>query len=259
MHHPNNLKPKHVYSLLGKWRNGEDAIAIGTIKNRLATLRWLSDKVSNSGFIRSTNDAYDLPNRSYVGPDKSLDFDSGKLANIPDDRVRLSAELQKHFGLRREEAIKFTVSFADRGDHIKLKSSWCKGGRERTIPVFTQEQRNLLNSIKTAVGNSSLIPSHLKYVQQMRIFEKQMHAVGLGRTHGARHMYAQRRYEELTKEVQTRITGYELGGFKCPAQGGLKPGEMLDSDKSIDREVRQIISRELGHERIQVTAQYLGG
>ena len=93
----------------------------------------------------------------------------------------------------------------------------------------------------------------------MRIFEKQMHAVGLGRTHGARHMYAQRRYRELTREIQTRVTGLDLYGFNCPAQGGLKPAQMHQSDREIDREARQILSRELGHERIQITAQYLGG
>ena len=26
LHHPNNLKPKHVYSLLGKWRGGEEKL-----------------------------------------------------------------------------------------------------------------------------------------------------------------------------------------------------------------------------------------
>jgi integrase len=53
----------------------------------------------------------------------------------------MSLELQQAFGLRREEAMNFQPSFADRGDHIMLKASWTKGGKERIIPVRTEAQR----------------------------------------------------------------------------------------------------------------------
>ena len=45
--------------------------------------------------------------------------------------VRLSIRLQAAFGLRREESIKFNPSYAIQDDHIRLKSSWTKGGRAR--------------------------------------------------------------------------------------------------------------------------------
>jgi Integrase len=57
-----------------------------------------------------------------------------QLDKVRDEHVRMSLELQQAFGLRREEAMKFQPSFADRGDHLVLKASWTKGGRERTIP-----------------------------------------------------------------------------------------------------------------------------
>jgi hypothetical protein len=38
------------------------------------------------------------------------------------------------FGLRREEAIKFSPSCADRGSRIVLKASTTKGGRPRADP-----------------------------------------------------------------------------------------------------------------------------
>ena len=57
-----------------------------------------------------------------------LVLDRAKLAQVRDERVRLSLELQAAFGLRREEAIKFRVADADRGDRIALRPSWCKGG-----------------------------------------------------------------------------------------------------------------------------------
>lgn len=257
--HPSQFKAKHVYSLLEKWQDPVKPLSIGTIKNRLGSLRWAGEKSGNTGFIRSSNDYYGIERRSFVGEDKALEFTHEKLAAITDDRVRFSAELQKHFGLRREEAIKFVVSYADRTTHIHLKSSWCKGGRERDIPVVTKEQTQLLKRIRAAVGVGSLIPERMKYIEQLKVFEKQMHRAGLGKTHGARHLYAQTRYTQLTAEIQNRITGKDLDGFKAVCAGGVKPAQMDKQDRMIDREARQTLSRELGHDRIQICSIYLGG
>ena len=67
------------------------------------------------------------------------------LDKIRDAHVRMSLELQRAFGLRREEAIKFSPSYADRGDHLELKASWTKGGKARVIPIRTAEQREVVN------------------------------------------------------------------------------------------------------------------
>jgi hypothetical protein len=63
--------------------------------------------------------------------------------------------------------------------------------------------------------------------------------------HGLRHAYAQIRYEELTD-------------WACPAAGGPTSRELTHEQLERDREARLTISRELGHEREQVTAAYLG-
>lgn len=63
--------------------------------------------------------------------------------------------------------------------------------------------------------------------------------------HGLRHHYAQSRYVALT-------------GWKAPAAGGVLSKELTPMQRSQDRTARQIISRELGHERTQITATYLG-
>ncbi len=54
-----------------------------------------------------------------------------------------SVQLQRHFGLRREEAMKIQPSAADQGDCLYLKTSWTKGGRPRTIPITTTIQREI--------------------------------------------------------------------------------------------------------------------
>jgi hypothetical protein len=67
----------------------------------------------------------------------------------------------------------------------------------------------------------------------------------MSKCHGLRHGYAQRRYQELT-------------GWKSPAAGGPKSAELTPGQKEKDLEARLMISRELGHEREQITAVYLG-
>src|SRR5690606_8600707 len=132
-----------------------------------------------------------------------------KLSRINDPYVRLSLELQRTFGLRREEAIKFRPSYADRGDHIQLKASWTKGGKERTLPIRNTEQREVLDRVWQRAGNRALIPAERSYIQQQRVYVRQTMNVGLSNMHGLRHAYAQRRYLELT-------------GWLCPAAGGPK-------------------------------------
>ncbi len=57
----------------------------------------------------------------------------------------LGLELQRLFGLRAEECIKFIPTVADRGDSVFLSKSWTKGGIERFIPIQTEEQRYWLD------------------------------------------------------------------------------------------------------------------
>ena len=167
------------------------------------------------------------------------------LERISDPYVRLSLELQQAFGLRREEAIKFIPTFADRGDHITLKSTWTKGGKEREVPVRTDGQRAVLNRAQQLAGKGSLIPSDRNYVQQLRVYERQTANAGLSKLHGLRHAYAQTRYEALT-------------GWKAPAAGGPVSKALSPGQKVLDRQARRTISQELGHHREQILRVYVG-
>jgi hypothetical protein len=157
----------------------------------------------------------------------------------------MSLRLQAAFGLRREESIKIQLAWADRGHVLALKDSWTKGGRPREIPVRTAEQRQLLQEARSLAGQGSLIPAQKSYVEQLRRFEHQCAAAGIRRVHGLRHQYAQNRYRELT-------------GWSAPAAGGPHARELTTSQREIDHAARLKISAELGHEREQVVAVYLG-
>jgi hypothetical protein len=89
---------------------------------------------------------------------------------------------------------------ADKGDVLELKSSWCKGGRGRVIPIRTDEQRYWLNHAKFLAGKygHSLIPEATSYIRHRCVYDKQVLRAGVRNLHGLRHAYAQQHYKELT-------------------------------------------------------------
>ena len=239
-----SLKPKHVNALVAHWR--DQGISVGTLKNRLSALRWWAKKVNKPSIIARDNGVYGIGKREYVAKEsKAQALDDKKLSLVSDPFVNLSIRLQAAFGLRREEAIKFKPNYAVQDDRIKLKSSWTKGGRARTVPITNAEQRRLLEDIKALAGGGALIPPHLNYVKQLHRYEKQSAKAGLSHLHGLRHSYAQRRYFELTERV-------------CPVAGGLPSKELNPEQRALDQNARVAISSELGHTREDITAVYLG-
>jgi hypothetical protein len=239
-----SLKPKHAEALVKDWLRQE--LAIGTIKNRMAVLRWWAEKVNKQSVVARSNHYYGIPDRQFVtNASKAKAVSVQDLEKIGDPYVRMSLELQQAFGLRREEAIKFSPGFADCGDHLTLKSTWTKGGKERDVPVRTDEQREVLKRAHQLAGKGSLISGDRNYVQQLRVYERQTTNAGLSKLHGLRHAYAQARYEELT-------------GWKAPAAGGPVSRALSPGQKVMDRQARRTISEELGHVREQISSVYLG-
>ena len=242
--HATSLKQKHVETLVKLWQ--EQDLRPGTIKNRMSVLRWWAEKVGKYSVIANSNDHYGIPRRRHVSAtSKARDIDTEQLARIMDPCTRLSLRLQREFGLRREESIKFMVSYADRGDHLHLKPSWTKGGKARRIPILMETQRQLLEEIAAFAGSASLIPADKRFIDQQRKYVRQVMNAGLSRMHGLRHQYAQRRFKEIA-------------GFDCPVAGGPTRTALTFAQRQLDHEARRVISRELGHEREQITTIYLG-
>ena len=237
------LKRKHVNALVAEWQRR--GLAAGTMKNRMSALRWWAEHVGRPGVV-GTNAEHGIGERRYVtNEDRSAVLDPEKLAGVKDEHVRMSLELQAAFGLRREEAIKFIPAYADRGDRVRIKASWAKGGRAREIPVRNEGQRAVLDAARRLAGGRSLIPDGRSYLAHRKVYERQTEAAGLSRMHGLRHAYTQARYEALT-------------GWKPPAAGGPRRRSLSPAKRRIDKAARMTIARELGHGRIEVASQYLG-
>lgn len=239
-----SLKEKHVKSLVEHWQSQN--LSLNTIKARMSRLRWWAEKVGKPNIISPKNSDYGIGKRSYISEhSKACDIDLNKVKSIDDQYVVASLLLARAFGLRKEEAIKFMPRYADQGEHIKLKASWCKGGKARTIPISTHEQQQALEFAKSIAGTASLIPDNLKYHQQANRYEKLSNKAGFKRLHGLRHRYAQLRYESLTGWPSSHASAQPLN-------------ILTDKNKELDIQARQMISREVGHERLQIVTAYIG-
>jgi flagellar biosynthesis chaperone FliJ len=238
-----SLKRKHVDALITHWR--KNSLGVGTMKNRMAHVRWWANKVGKSTAVANSNDVYGIPHRAYVtNTDKSRSLDE-RVNLVKDAHVTFSLKLQEAFGLRREESIKFQPGYADKGDRLLLKSTWTKGGKAREIPIRNQDQRQLLDQVHQFAGRGALIPSNRNYIQQLKVYERNVANAGFDKLHGLRHNYAQTRYEEIT-------------GWNSPIQGGPLRKDLEGEQRDLDISARMIISKELGHERLEIVAVYLG-
>jgi hypothetical protein len=247
IHH---LKEKHINYLLGYWE--EKGLSNATIKNNMSQIRYILPLIRKPDLIPKSNEALGIGKRSYISKvNKAIhDLDVSKFSG---PLIPYSVQLQQHFGLRREESIKFIVGYADKGDHIRLKESWTKGGIARLIPVVTLEQRALLDEIRMKVGlDKSLIPDDKSYAYQRKVYEKAVQSAGYHNLHGLRHAYAQKRYFDITNHS---TNGH---GWHAPINGGKHRKDLLPHSREIDDKAREIISRELGHARVEISSIYCG-
>ena len=243
------IKTRHVDYLVARWQ--AEGLGTGTIKNRMSDLRWLAEKIDKHNIVKRDNSEYGIARRVYTRNDVNIakTLNEEDLARISNPYVERSLRLQAAFGLRREEAIKFNPQYADKGSYIRLKDTWCKGGRYREIPILNTHQRELLDEVKRFCREhdaKALIPPGLNYKQQLKAYEHQTERKGLHKNHGLRHHYAQTRYRDLT-------------GWDCPKCGGMLAADMTPQQREIDTLARLRISNELGHNREDVTNVYLGG
>jgi integrase len=238
------LKEKHIRNVVAYWQ--QQGLSAGTIKNRTAALRWLAQKI-NKANIMPSNTQLNIDKRVYVSPQNKA-LINPDFSGITNPYVRVSLELQRLFGLRREESLKIKPQdAASDGQYLRLRGAWCKNGRPREIPIITDEQRHWINKaieLANTTPNGTLIPRGKNYIQQRWTYDKQVQRAGLNNLHGLRHAYAQQRYLELT-------------GFPCPIAGGPSRKSLTSEQKVLDKQARLTITELLGHSRVGVVKNYL--
>ena len=163
---------------------------------------------------------------------------------------RLAAQyaMMKCFGLRFEEALKIRPNLDDKVNYLVVKSG-TKGGKLRKLPIDTEEQRIVLNTLKLfAVSkNGSTIPKKYDYKTWKNYARSVNRRLGFtqkgcGYTpHALRHGYINEQYK-----IQT--------GHDSPVKGG----DPRRVGKHLDITVRKNLSHIAGHGRVSITSLYLG-
>lgn len=239
-----------------------DEIKASTAQNYLSAVNRVMEIARGDNKVRvDPVKQGDLPRRSGISEgDKSISQERhDKVTYIATERTGALLNLQRELGLRFEESAKLNADKA----LAQAQSKGCveirdgtKGGRPRFVPIFEQSQIKALEHARDIQNGRSMIPAEQSYKEFRQDAYKEAARLGV-KFHGERHAYAQNRYEKLS-------------GVKCPVKAGIKHGNAhhkyisrekgisVETAKSLDREVRMQIARELGHGRVDVTNSYLG-
>lgn len=257
-----NLKPKHIEHYARTMI--EKGLSIGTVKNHMAHVRWLCEKIGKQGICPKSNEALGIGLRSYVtNQDKAWEPDRFRevVERIENPNLRLQLRLQEAFGMRMKEAAIFRPHENIKADHIVVDYG-TKGGQVRQVPIRTEAQRELLREIQDTIKPGySMTPANNTLKQWLAYYYSTVRSAGVAKiygitSHGLRHGYAQRLYVELTGFRPTVSHGSKEAFYEnTQKQTGLTKEQI----KTIDETARKQISEELGHHRIDITSRYLGG
>lgn len=242
---------KEVNRLVDDWRNQK--LSHRTIANRMVDIRWLAEKIGRLELIPTNKDIGCglRKNEPNYGKNKAREINYEKINKL-NEREKLITLLRSEFGLRTEEACKFSYSYATKESQskISLKGSWCKGGRPRQIEITNAKQRALLKMIhdfQTRNQEKSMIPKNKTFKSYYRAYNQARFNQEIA-GHGLRHQWAQNRFEQVS------------GGIKAPHAGGPKYSQLSDKDKKLWDAAATKVNQELGHgaHRQDITSTYIG-
>lgn len=166
------------------------------------------------------------------------------------ERQVVIAELAREVGLRTKEASLLNSKTAleqAKTSGIVTIALGTKGGRSRSVQITSEKQLATLEKAANLQGNNrSIMPPDKHWKEwrngELRAGREIVKEVSGGGYHDLRAAYACERYRILT-------------GCKTSVENGGK----LSAERAADRAARMQIAAELGHGRIDVIAEYIGG
>lgn len=242
-----SLKPKIVNAYVDHLKNS--GRSTGSLKNNLSFLRSLAKGIGKSNIVHRTNEEYGIGSRKYYATQNREAYPTPEqIQRIPKEEYRLAVEGQMLFGTRAQEALKFQVKFADRGNYLALMGSWCKNGRVRNLDIKNDAQRDWIKRVHKyadRTGNKSLIPKGTLLKSWLRGYHDTLRKTLGIKSHDLRHGWAHKTYREMTRLEPKVCAG---PSFK----------EMTKEQKEIADRACWYISDQLGHSRKYISSQYLG-
>jgi hypothetical protein len=222
-----------------------------TLVSAVNTVMGLATRWDSIGAVRDCG----IPQRSAIRDTPPPDRDSYQravdaLTAAGNERGAAIVGLCREFGLRSKEAslLDAKAALAETRERGAITiSCGTKGGREREIELSHPERQIAALERAAAVqgDDRALIPAAQNWREwqqgELREIRDVVREYTGGGLHDLRASYACQRYQDMT-------------GTPAPVIGGA-----VTCDRELDRQAREVISQELGHGRIDVVAEYVGG
>ena len=248
------LVKQYGQELAEKVKNGE--MSASTAQNYVSAVNSVMNIATNNEWksVSPTKDC-GIDQRSHVRQDAPGALDRDAVGRAVDavraevgERAAAVVELARELGLRSKEAslIDARAAMAEARERGAVTvDAGTKGGREREVPITSPAQVEALQRAATAQGaDRSMIPADQSWSQwregELREARELVQAATGGGLHDLRAAYACERYESLA-------------GHAAPCTGA------AIQDKDRDAAARMAVAEELGHGRIDVVAEYVGG
>jgi len=230
-------------------------------------------KASDYGLSRdiSKNDGVNKANsRETTAEFKSwLDTKYQESGDIRYAALRQAVNIQEASGLRLRESLLVKLTDKDLSKdtlRIASKGDGAKNSRERTITLNAEQKQAILNA-KEFLKEHNFKNLNVGTIQQGRDFANnavkeffKSNGVSFN-YHGERHNFAHSAYSAAWQSKgYSVVCRAETGETKAEwtqrilSETGLSKAEF----RQIDNEIRLAISQDLGHNRISITARYLG-
>ena len=251
---PRNLNEKHVRALVQFWES--ESKTASTIQNRLSILRTFAGWIGKKNMVKSADCYLKDPSRgkrqlsatddkSWTGRGVQFDKLVSKVSET-DKLVALQLRLMHAFGLRVEEALMLQPHRYTEANYIIVRDG-TKGGRERTVPIRNEYQREVLKAAQmfAKTPNARMMRAEHTLNQTKRRFYYILEKCGLTKSdlgataHGLRHEYANDLFELIAKHPS-------------PVRGGTA------IERIHEMRARLVVTEELGHSRVQITPAYTG-
>lgn len=248
------LVKEYGQELADKVKNGE--LSASTAQNYVSAVNSVMNIATNNEWksVSPTKDC-NIDQRSHVRKDAPGALDrsaSGRAVEAVraevGERAGAVVELCRELGLRSKEAslIDARAALAEAKERGAVTvDAGTKGGREREVPITSPGQVQALERAAQAQGEArAVMPPGESWKSwragELRDARELVQANTGGGLHDLRAAYACERYEALA-------------GHAAPCAGG----EI--TDKAMDAAARLAVAEELGHGRIDVIAEYVGG
>lgn len=249
------FRGKHMQALAKQWE--AQGLSASTLSNRISVFKTLSGWLGKQGMILSPEHYVTkktVVRRTLRATESRTWSSQGVSVSEKIEAVRRDCRasgdalsLQHRFGLRSKESLLIKPHLADKGAYLLVEHG-TKGGRMRTVPITTPDQRTLLDQIKEHTGHTaSLVPSDKRYSQFRDHYYYVLQKHGISRkegitAHGLRHEHLNNLYRETTGQA-SKIEG----------------GQLHKQDRDLDKRGRLIVAERAGHSREDIAAAYLGG